>query len=90
VSPILLARPILKLEFSGFSKKRKKFVTFKTRILGDPVIKVTTKVKLHEGNLAIWFPSCNPVGLALNSNAMTVEFVQLIKMSQFRPLNFWQ
>jgi len=36
--------------FEIFPKEQREFVTFKKEILGDPVIKVTTKVKLHEGN----------------------------------------
>jgi len=35
--------------FGIFPKEERKFVTFKTGILGGPVIKVTTKIKLLEG-----------------------------------------
>jgi len=52
VSPILLARAtkyktgILRI----FPMAERKIVTFKPEILRGPVIKVTKKVKLHEGN----------------------------------------
>jgi len=50
VSPILLAPNSKTGIFEIFTKEQRKFVTFKSGILGGPVIKVTTKIKLHEGN----------------------------------------
>jgi len=52
----------------------RKFVTLKTGVLGGPVIKVITKVKLHEGNqLALMQP------YPINLKAMTIEFCAVDK-----------
>ena len=50
MSPILLATNSKTGIFGSFPKEEPKFVTFKTGILRGHAIKVTTKVKLHEGN----------------------------------------
>jgi len=49
VSPILLATNSKTGIFGIFPKEERKCVTFKMGILGGPAIKVTKKVKLHEG-----------------------------------------
>jgi len=50
VSPILLTTNSKTGIFGIFPIQQRNFVSFKTGILNGSVIKVTTKVKLHEGN----------------------------------------
>jgi len=50
VSPILLATNSKTGILGTFPKEEHKFVTLKTGVLGGPVIKVTTMVKLQEGS----------------------------------------
>ena len=72
--------------FGIFPKEERKFVAFKTGILGGPALKVTTKLglKLHDGNQLDFHRAALVI---VNCKAVTIEFVQLIKMSQFRPLS---
>ena len=62
MSPILLAINSKTGNFGIVAKEQRKFVTLKTGILGRPAIKVTTEVKLHEGN-QLSFPHAALLGL---------------------------
>jgi len=86
VSSILLATNSKTGFFWIFPKEHRKFVTFKTGILGGPVIKVTTKVKLHEGN-QIYFPLMQPYPISLK--AKTIEFCAVDK-NESLSATFWQ
>jgi len=83
VSPITNSKTGI---FEILSKKeRKYYVTFKTGILWGPVIKVTTKVKLHEGNqlgsLMQFY--------AVNLKVMSIEFCAVDK-NESVSTTFWQ